>query len=531
MNDLELLRQYSQQGEQAAFTAVVARHVDLVYSVARRHVASDALAQEITQAVFLDLARSAGTLRPDSHVASWLHVVARRTSIDTVRRELRRQERERNAVETAALMNAPEPEWGNVAPVLDEAIASLRDEDRTAVLLRFFERKSFRDIGAALGASEEAARKRVERGVDRLRALLEQRGVTATVAGLAAGIATNAVQAAPVALAGEISSLASAVATAATPSALVQSTQTLAMTTVQKTAFVVLLAAAVTGGLLQHHVIEIQEQRIAALEKENRDALTKARRAESERVAEVAEITTRQTPGPVAAVPTFTGPIAEAMQSWLSRVQKLHDRLEEMPAQKIPELRFLSDDDWLSAAKHELATEADYRRALAALRTSGEQALFLKMRPALGRYAQANNGEFPSNPLGLKSYFDEPIEEGMLQRLEVVSAKEFPNAKMGGDWLITLKAPVDELFDSRLVLGPSGNGTFGDFTPFADNAAMMAISSAYRTANPGKAPRETSELVPYASTPEQQIAIQRALARQAERKSLELVKVEGAGRN
>jgi RNA polymerase sigma factor (sigma-70 family) len=522
MNDLELLRQYSQQGSQAAFAIVVGRHVDLVHSVARRHVQSAAVAEEITQTVFLDLARSAGSLRPDSHVAAWLHTVARRTSIDAVRREVRRQEREQSAVETAALMSGPEPEWGSVAPLLDEAIAALGDDDRTAVLLRFFERKTFRDIGDALGSSEEAARKRVERGVDRLRSLLADRGVTATAAGLTAGIAANAVQAAPVALAGEISALATFSAPAALQTALLQSSHTLAMTTLQKTTFVLVIAAAVTGGLLQHRVIETQDQRIAALEKENREAAGRVRQAESASAAAAAELAARPPPEAAASRPVFTGPAAEAMQSWLDRVQKLRDRLEEMPAQKIPELRLLTDDDWLGAAKHDLANETDYRRALAALRTAAEQALFRKIQPALGRYAEANNSEFPASPLDLKPYLDESIDDDMLQRQEVVPASAIPNMRFGGDWVLTQKAAVDELFDTRQVMGPTASGVLGDFVPLADLAAMTAIQQAYRAANPAKPLRDPTELTPYATTPEQQAALQRNLERQEARKSIEV---------
>ncbi|HWA10249.1 MAG TPA: sigma-70 family RNA polymerase sigma factor [Opitutaceae bacterium] len=520
MNDLELLRQYTQQGSQAAFATVVGRHVDLVHSVARRHVSSDALAQEITQAVFLDLARHAGTLRPDSHVAAWLHTVARRTSIDAVRREVRRQERERSAVETAALMNGPEPEWGSVAPLLDDAIAALGDEDRTAVLLRYFERKTFRDIGEALGASEEAARKRVERGVDRLRGLLADRGVATTGAGLAAGIAANAVQAAPAALAGEISALATLSLPAAIQTAVVQSSHAIAMTTLQKTAFVLVIAAAVTGGLLQHRLIESQDQRITALERENRETAARARQAESDRAAAVAELAGRPAPARAVARPTFTGPGSAAIQSWLDRVQKLHDRIEEVPTQSIPEFKLLKDDDWLAAAKHELSTEADYRQALAQLRTTAEEALFGKLKQALGRYTQANNGEFPTSPSDLKPYVDESIDDEMLQRQEIIPASEIPNMRLGGDWVLTQKTAVDDLFDSRQVMGPVGSGVVGGFTPLADMAAMIAIQQAYRAANPGKTPQNSAELAPYATTPDQQAALQRHLDRQEALKAL-----------
>jgi RNA polymerase sigma factor (sigma-70 family) len=267
MDDLDLLSQYSRQGSQAAFSALVGRHIDMVYSAARRQVWSDELAEEITQAVFLDLARHAEKLRPDSHLGSWLYVVARRTSVDAIRRESRRQKREQAAAEGAALNTAPSP-WSKVAPVLDDAISSLRETDRKAILLRFFEKKSFSEIGRSLGASEEAAQKRVGRAVDRLRISLAHRGVPTTAALLTAEFIPHAVQAAPNGLSGTISSLIPSVSSTAQSAALLKSTQLLAMTFAQKTAVVTLLAAAVVGGLLQNNRIHVQSHEIANLQKQ-----------------------------------------------------------------------------------------------------------------------------------------------------------------------------------------------------------------------------------------------------------------------
>jgi len=264
MQDLELLRQYSQEGSQAAFATLVERYIGLVYSVARRQVQSPELAREITQAVFLDLARHAGKLRPESHLASWLYVVARRTSLDAIRRESRRQRREQAAIEGAAL-SASSFNWSQIEPLLDEAISSLNEADRKAVLLRFFEKKNFNEIGRATGVSEEGAQKRVGRAVDRLRAFLARRGVTASAAVLAAEITPNAVQAAPAELAASVSAAIALAHPAFQQAAILQSVHTATMTFAQKAAVAGIIAAAVTGGLYQNEVIRSQERQIALI--------------------------------------------------------------------------------------------------------------------------------------------------------------------------------------------------------------------------------------------------------------------------
>src|SRR5437868_2642240 len=111
MSDEDLIRDYVRDRSVTAFATLVERHLDLVYSVARRHVRSAALAEEVAQAVFVDLARSAAGLKPDVPLVAWLHVVSRRTAIDAVRREARRRARETEAAHLAEAMNTPEPAW------------------------------------------------------------------------------------------------------------------------------------------------------------------------------------------------------------------------------------------------------------------------------------------------------------------------------------------------------------------------------------------------------------------------------------
>ena len=195
-DDLNLLRQYAERHSQEAFATLVSRHLNLVYSVALRQVRSRPLAEEVAQSVFTDLARNAGRLKADTTLPAWLHRVAYRTAIDVVRSESRRQLREQKAMEMAA-MNSGTSDWSLIEPLLDEAMEALDETDRAAVLLRYFQNKSLREVGVTLGTSDDAAQKRVSRAVDRLREFFTKRGVTVGASGLVVVIAANAVQAAP----------------------------------------------------------------------------------------------------------------------------------------------------------------------------------------------------------------------------------------------------------------------------------------------------------------------------------------------
>jgi RNA polymerase sigma factor (sigma-70 family) len=181
-------------------------------------VRSPQLAEEVVQSVFTDLSQNACKLRPGTILAAWLYEVTRRKAIDVVRRESRRQARERLAVEMAA-MNT-EADWSHIEPLLDEAMHALDDTDRAAVLLRYFENKSLREVGQTLGTSDDAAQKRVSRAVERLREFFSKRGVTIGVGGLIACVSTNAVQAAPIGLSAAICTAAALAGTTATSTSI-----------------------------------------------------------------------------------------------------------------------------------------------------------------------------------------------------------------------------------------------------------------------------------------------------------------------
>ena len=259
-----LLSLYARTGSESAFRDLVARYLDLVYSTAYRLVGGDAeSAKDLAQTVFVALAAKARTLPPDVMLGGWLHQHTRFVAGQFMRTERRRQLRERQAAEMNALEDHSQSNLAQVAPVLDEAIGQLDPEDRNAILLRFFERKDFRGVGEALGSTEDAARKRVDRALEKLHVLLKQRGATLSLAALASYLSTEAVTAAPTGLAATISAAAvlaaaalAATATAtATTSAATTATaaaaKTLALTTLQKAALATLLAAAVGTGIYE----------------------------------------------------------------------------------------------------------------------------------------------------------------------------------------------------------------------------------------------------------------------------------------
>lgn len=210
----ELLAEYAKTGSETAFQEVVRRYLDLVYSTAVRLMNGDThAAEDVSQRVFADVARMAGTLARDVTLGGWLHRHTCFTAGKAMRAERRRRAREQQAVEMNEIDDHAAAHLGAIAPVLDEAINQLGSEDRQAIVLRYFEQQDFRAVGSALGSNEDAARKRVNRAVEKLRNLLQRRGVTLSAAALGTALGGGAVTAAPVGLAGVVS--ASALLTAA----------------------------------------------------------------------------------------------------------------------------------------------------------------------------------------------------------------------------------------------------------------------------------------------------------------------------
>ncbi len=199
-NDHELLRSFAKNGSQDAFTQLVERHVNLVYSAAHRLVPDQHLAEDVTQQVFALLARKAGGLGIGTILPGWLYRTARNVASEALRRERRRERREQLAVE-AMNLSTPDSTWKQIEPLLDDAMASLRSSDHDAIVLRYLDNRSLKEVGEAFGWSEDAAQKRLARALSRLRTSLTRRGVTVSVTALGAAVTSGAVQSAPVGLA------------------------------------------------------------------------------------------------------------------------------------------------------------------------------------------------------------------------------------------------------------------------------------------------------------------------------------------
>ncbi len=258
-----LLSQYARTGSESAFRELVSRYIDLVYSTAFRLVDGDAeSAQDVAQTVFVALAGKAGSLPEDVMLGGWLHQHTRFVAGKLMRTERRRQLRERQAAEMNAIEDHSESNLAQVAPVLDEAIGQLDAEDRTAILLRFFERNDFRSVGEALGSSEDAARKRVDRALEKLHVLLKHRGATLSAAGLGTALAAEAVTAAPVGLAGNVAG--AALASAATGGGITATL--LKIMTISKVKLGIISVIAVAGLATP---LAIQNQSQARLREEN----------------------------------------------------------------------------------------------------------------------------------------------------------------------------------------------------------------------------------------------------------------------
>jgi len=360
-NDIALLREYLDRNSETAFAGLVDQHINLVYSVALRFAGNSHDAQDITQAVFVILAKKAASLRPRSNLTGWLYETARLTSRQLLRTRARQQAREQEAY-MQSIVNDSETEnlWRQLAPLLEDAMSRLSEKERTLVALRFFENRSVAETAAALGIQEWAARKRAERAVEKLRKFFTKRGMVLPGAVLTAAISANPVQAAPVALAKTVTAIAVAKGATASVSTLTLIKGALKIMAWTKTQTAIVTAVVV--GLAAFSVVQLQAQKKLRQQNETLQQQIAQMRIENERPAVKPPEPVPHLPAPQFQVAVVsTNPVPEES----SPPTNLWTRLMDKPPK-------------LTGEQVEAYLKANGRTAsslLAAFRTSGDPAL------------------------------------------------------------------------------------------------------------------------------------------------------------
>lgn len=284
-SDVQLLRDYAEGGHEAAFRELVERYAGLVYAGALRQVASPDLARDIAQSVFTDLARKArllvGQTAGDRPLAGWLHRSTRYAALNHRRDARRRIANERQAMEQLIINSETASAWENIRPLLDEALDSLEEDDREALLLRYFKNQDFRAVGLALGVSDDTAQKRVSRAVERLREYFSRRNVTIGTGTLTALLAAYAVQSAPAGLAAALA--ATALAGTGAYVTAVAATKTAALVTVPKVLAAGALAIALGTAIYQTHQNTALRQQVLAAQQDQAPLTVQIQQLQQER--------------------------------------------------------------------------------------------------------------------------------------------------------------------------------------------------------------------------------------------------------
>jgi RNA polymerase sigma factor (sigma-70 family) len=506
--------------------------VDLVYSAALRQVGGDAhLAHDVTQSVFIDLARKAGSLSGRTVLAGWLYTSAHYAAAKVVRTEQRWRAREQEANSMREISNdsSAEPAWDELGPVIDQAMHELNQGEREAVLLRYFEKRQLGEVGAKLGVSEDAARKRVDRALEKLRSLLARRGVTSTTAALVGILGAHTVTAAPVGMAASIAGAAIA-GTAASTGTTLTILKIMAMSKLK----VGLVGAVVVAGVVTPLVLQNQTQsrlradyeqlrqqntqlteQMTPLASENARLSNLMARATENQPAqqsqsnellklrgEVARL--RQDVKESARLKTSDGgnvtdpALKDAFERLAARASQLRQRLEQAPEKKIPEIKFLSQKDWLDAVGEVENPESDenFSQAMSNLRSRAKAAFGGMLQKALKQYAQANGDMLPGDLSQLQSYFNPPVDDSVLARYKLIQTGKLSDLK--GQTLVTEIAPrIDDEYDSHFEFTSNG---IRSSTSSKTEDALVGATTSYANANGGLLPRTAEQLTPFLQT-------------------------------
>jgi RNA polymerase sigma factor (sigma-70 family) len=472
MNDDALLRDYAGKQSQAAFSELVRRHVDLVYGAALRRTAGDIhLAEDVAQQVFTRLARDATRLSRHTVLAAWLHTATRNAALNLMISEQRRKLREQRAAVTEVVSGTSgDPAWEQLRPVLDAAIDELPESDRAAVVLRFFEQKPFAQIGDALRVSEDAARMRLDRALEKLRALLARRGIASTAVALGSVMANLPAASAPAGLAAELTAqtFAGAAGGITAAAGFFMSGK--------------IITAGCVAGLLglglgyyfgisrapatPRPVERGESELVAGLRHDNATLKAEIDRLNADRAA----LTARLAPAKTIAPPAPPAVVAEASPDTRTVAQKQQAMLNNLRQLTLARDQFQLENGRPPGSLDELVGEKNYVRRLTPVDGESYDGLPLATKQPWT----------VTTPAGLSVTFDP-------------SGQQTTQIQPGPEEM-QLKQAMQQ---AAQRLGPEGMQRI--------EASAKRALSAYRAANDGKSPPPTAPeaLIPYFSTPEE----------------------------
>lgn len=346
--DMELAHEFAARNSEQAFATLVQRHINLVYSVALRRLGNIQDAEEVTQAVFVILARKADRLGKGTILSGWLYQAAQHTAANFQRAAQRRQRRDQEAYMQFAQESQPDVSWQQLSPLLDEAMAKLRPNERDAVVLRFFENRPIRDVAAALGLKEHAAQKRISRATEKLRQIFIKRGIQVSVSVLPALIGSHAVHAAPANLAVIVTNVAASKGAAVSGSTLTLIKRTLQIMAWTKAKVAVVNAVLVAGALTT--ALVIYERAGPNKSETNALGFTKPNYWPKDQLAEAGYAT------PLAALKTTLWAMSTAnMQSFLSSCTP------QLRAEREKAWQNISQSDWTAEAHSQFGRVTGFR--------------------------------------------------------------------------------------------------------------------------------------------------------------------------
>ncbi len=493
--DSQLLREFCEQDSSDAFTAIVERHLDLVYSVAYRQVGgNEAFARDVSQEVFITLAREAGNLSKKVTLSGWLYRSARFIALDALRSEIRRRKREQEAY----LMNEDscddlEVNWDEARPVLDEAISGLRELDRAAICLRFYEKRSFSEIGNRLSLSENAARMRVNRALEKLSRFMTSRGVRSTSMAVTAAIAGQSAMAAPIGLAASIANAAPvgiAMASGGSAWGMMIAFMNTTKFALGCTSLITLLAVGTAlyqsqeldAGNLELSALRTQASDGAALDNRLSELAARIALRESELSSLNAQRESAKEPGPHG----FTAQeMEDAMERWVSRVANVVEFASSNEEYRIPELEHLETSDWLEvvgekyADEFKLETEADYRLMLARARAIAKWKAIQPLSKAFNAYLKESGGSLPKYAHEIYEYADEAFDPAILDRYEPGKLGDFEQQTRFSDRLVLYETnPADPIWGGQSYVYPRMPS--GSRSPWGSRSPVRPGSSVWQ---------------------------------------------------